>query len=102
VKFNQVHFQDQRFQLGAHDDPFDIADALHQLTGLEFLIAQGLKVRADPVFKVDGFSHIDNPAILIFHDVTARFFWQGSQYGLDFLGHFHKQLFYQIIKYSRV
>ena len=34
VLLDQVHLQDQRFQLGADHDPFDVGDVAHQLAGV--------------------------------------------------------------------
>ena len=35
VLLDQVHLEDERFQLGTHHDPLNVGDLLNQLAGLD-------------------------------------------------------------------
>jgi hypothetical protein len=78
VLLDQVHFQDQGFQLGAHHDPFDVLDHAHQFFDLACLPGADVEVRAHPAAQVDSFAHINHLPGLLFHQVAAGF---GGQRG---------------------
>ena len=62
VLLDQVHLEDQRFQLGSDDDPLDVGDAADQLIDAPVVVGAGVEVRAHAVAQVDRLAHIDDLA----------------------------------------
>ena len=83
VAFDEVHLQDERFQFGFHNDPFDVVNVLHQLPGLFRVPGVIDKVGFHPVAQVDGFADVDDLVIGVFHQVAAGFFRQCRQCAAD-------------------
>ena len=89
VFLDQVHFQDQGFQFGINDDPFNIADILYQMAGSGMLLGTGMEVGTHPVAQVIGFPHINHLPELVFHQVTTGFLGDGFKNILDVFRDFH-------------
>ena len=85
VLLDQVHLEDERFELGTHHDPFDVGDILHQLAGLEILVGALLEIGTHPVVQVDGFADIDDLSLCVAIDVAARLGGQGIELLLEVL-----------------
>ena len=86
VLLDQVHLQDQGFQLRTDYDPLDIGDIFYQLERTRmFLII--MEIGAHPGAQIDRFTHIDYPAVRIFHQVTASFVGQRIQDSLEMIGY---------------
>jgi hypothetical protein len=73
VALDQVHLQDERFQLRPDHDPFDVRDFAHQATGLVVVAGIGVEIRTHPRAQIDRLAHVNDRAFGIFHDVTAGF-----------------------------
>ncbi len=86
VLLDQVHFQDQRFQLRADHNPFDVGDLADELASFGLVPGAVVEVRAHPVAQVDRLAHIDNLAGGVVHNVAAGPGGQGIQNLLDALG----------------
>ncbi len=85
VLLDQIHFEDQRFQLGTNHDPLDMVDVAHHLAGLKIQIGTVVEVRANPVAQIDGLAHVDNFTGGVLHQVAARLGGQGIQGCCNFL-----------------
>jgi hypothetical protein len=83
VLLDQIHFQDQRFQFGAHHDPFDIGDIAHQAPGLLAGIPIGMEIRAHAGAQIDCFPHVDDLPAGILHQVAAGFGGKRAQNALE-------------------
>jgi hypothetical protein len=59
VLLDEVHLQDQRFELGADHDPLDIGDALDELAGLVVVLGAGVEVGAQAGAQVDRLADVD-------------------------------------------
>ena len=57
---DQIHLEDQRFQLRSHEDPFDVRNLPHQTPRLGILARIGVKVRPDAVPQADGLADVDD------------------------------------------
>ena len=90
--FDQVHLEDQRFELRSNHDPFNVPDLADHLAGFVGVIRGLLKVRADAILEVDGFTNVNDGAIRIFHQVTAWFIRQGCQDAFDLLRICHRRI----------
>ncbi len=91
VLFDQVHFQDQGFQLGSDDDPFNIRDSGNQLAGAGVLLGAGMKIGSNPTPQIDRFSDVNNLALPVFHQVAACFAGDGIEHILQVLVDFHSR-----------
>src|SRR3990172_2668755 len=57
---DQVHLEDQRLEFGAYDDPFDIGDLAYQTARFAVQAGIRMKIRADAIAQVDGFSDVNH------------------------------------------
>jgi len=48
MPLDQVHFQNQRFQLRADDNPLDIGDLADQFLSFRLFVGAGMEVRSHP------------------------------------------------------
>ena len=80
VALDQLIFQDQRFQLGVGDDPFQVGDLAHQPPRLG--IPVGLEVRADAVAQHHRLADVDHLPVGRMVEVDPRPLGQG----VEFLG----------------
>jgi hypothetical protein len=71
VFFDQVHFQDQSFQLGLDDDPIDVLYMPDQLGRAGVALGAGMEVGPHPMAEIDRFSDVNNLAVTVFHQITA-------------------------------
>ena len=89
VFLDEIHLEDQRFQLRPNQDPLDVADLAHQAACLCIVAGIGVEIRPHTVAQVDGFPHVNYIACRIPVDITARLGGQGSQDSLELFGNFH-------------
>jgi hypothetical protein len=67
---DQVHLQDQGFELRTDHDPVNIGDIFYELLRPEFSAA-AMKVGANSAAQVDGLADVNDLASLVFHQVAA-------------------------------
>ena len=82
VFFNQITFQNKRFQLGIRHNIFEPGNMCHHLFYLGSLIPAALKILSDTVFKTDCFSDINDRIFFIVHKIYTWFSWQLLQFFL--------------------
>ena len=91
VFFDQVHFQDQGFQLRTDDDPFNIPDVVHQMTRPGIFTCAGMEIGTHPVAEVYCLAHINYLSLVILHQVTAGLVGDGFQDILDVFRDLHNK-----------
>ena len=68
--FNQIAFQNKRFQLRIRHNVFKAPDMGHHLFNLYSLVPTALKILPHPVFQADRFPDIDDIILLIMHNIN--------------------------------
>ena len=91
VFLDQVHFQDQRFQLRTDDDPFNILDFVYQLTCPGIFPRAGMEIGTHSVADVYCLAHINYLSLVILHQVTAGLVGDGFQDILDVFRDLHNK-----------
>jgi len=86
VAFDQLIFQDQRFQLGVGDHPLQVCDVRDQAPGLGAVLALLLEVGAHAVAQIHCLAHVDDAALVVAIDVAAGPGGQGLQFGFQLGG----------------
>ena len=81
--FDEVTFQNQRFQFAVGDNVFEAGNVGDHLLDFWSFVAARLEVLADAVFQGDGFADIDNRVFLIVHEVDAGFGGEFFQFFFD-------------------
>jgi len=76
ILFNQIHFKNQRFQLGFHHNPVDMINMTDHLAGFYRMLHTVLKIGTDPVTQIDRFTDINDFVIGVFHQITTGFIRQ--------------------------
>ena len=89
VALDQVHFQDQGFQLRADHDPLEVGDLAHQAAGLVVVAGIGVEIGAHPVLEIDRLANVNDRPGGVFHNVAAGFGREGIEDALNMLGNFH-------------
>ena len=79
---DQIAFENQRFYFGSGDNGFKRLDARNQRFRLRTQ-APLLKIRANPVFEIDGFAHINDFAGNIPHQIYPGLIRQQSHLGVQ-------------------
>jgi hypothetical protein len=89
VALDEVHLQDQRFELRADHNPLKVGDIAHQAAGFGVVAGIRVEVGAHAVLEVDGLADIDNRPGGVFHQVAAGLGGQGVEDTLEVSGDFH-------------
>ena len=95
MALDQLVFQDQRFQLGVGDDPFQVSDLAHEAPRLG--VAIGLEIRPNAVAQHHRLADVDHGAVGRTVNVDPRPLGQGIQ----FLGELGGEVSVHSTNYSR-
>ncbi len=76
VTLDEVAFEDQRLQLGARDDRFDVRDLADQQLSLRTLVRAVLKIVPHPVGQDARLPDVEDVALRILKEVDAGAVWQ--------------------------
>ena len=90
VLLDEVHLQDEGLEFGTDQNPLDIGNLAHEAAGFAVVTSVSVKVGPHAVLQADGLADVDNHAIGVLHQVTARFCRKGSENTLQFFGDFHQ------------
>lgn len=92
VTLDQVHLQNQRFQLRADHDPLDVGDLAHQFLGFGVFMGAGMEVGAHPRAQIDRLAHVDDAPLRILHQVAPGLIGQRVQDRLEMFVNLHTGL----------
>ena len=83
VLFNQVAFQNQRFDFSRRNNRLEVGDFRNHRFDFCAVIFAGLKILADAMFQHTGFADVNNFAANVAHEVNAGRIRQRLEFFFD-------------------
>src|SRR5512139_154126 len=88
--FDQIAFKNERFELRAGDDRFEVGDVADQDAGFRRMISPLLKVGSDAVGQDCGLPDVEQITLLVPEQIDPWLIWQVVEFGLEFGGGSHR------------
>jgi len=93
VTLDQIHLQNERFQLRTDDDPFDIDDLLYEPPCFAIMPCAGMEIGAHAVLEIDRLANINDFPLGVFHDIATRLIRECGEGVFDVFRDLHKDYF---------